>query len=135
MECGTCPLSAGMALRLLRLAVIASLVASLSGGLLYALYEAIYRSSAGLSVDTLPLFLAFVPMAAVSGLLLVFPSLLLIGIPLTWPARRLIVSYPAAAALLYAAIGAAAGRLIILWLNRDVVSGEREMPPAMIFGE
>jgi hypothetical protein len=123
-----------MALRLLRLAVIASIVASLLGGLLYAFYEAVYRSSAGLSIHTLPLFLVFVLMAAASGLLLVFPSLLLVGIPLTWPVRRLIVAYPAASALLYAAIGAAAGRLIIMWLNRDVVFGDREIPPAMIFG-
>jgi hypothetical protein len=78
--------------------------------------------------------LAAALLAASRGFFIALPGLLLIGVPLTWPLRRQIAAHPLIAALVYGPVGAGAGRLIAIGLDRGAaLPGEADVP-ATIFG-
>jgi hypothetical protein len=78
--------------------------------------------------------LAYALLVALTGFVIAFPGLLLIGVPLTWPLRRQIAAHPLIAALVYGAIGAGAGRLLMMWLDRGSAFAGHEDVPAGLFG-
>ena len=120
---------------LLALTVPAALAGSAISGLLYAVYEAgmhSYRGGGG--APELPVVLVFGLFAAFTGFVIALPGLLLIGVPLTWPLRRRIAAHPLPAAIVYGAIGAVAGRLIAMWMDRGTAFPGRYDLAAALFG-
>jgi len=114
--------------------VPAALAASGISGLLYAFYDAGIHSSGDVGLADFLLVLAYALLAACTGFFIALPGLLLIGVPLTWPLRRQIAAHPLIAALIYGPVGAGAGRLIAIWLDRGAaLPGEADVP-ATIFG-
>jgi len=122
----------GELLRFIGIALAAALIGSLGGGLLYTAYE-VSRSSADLDLAAIPAFFGFVLLASFSGLVIAIPGALLVGVPLTWPFRRLIAVYPLPALLLYGPVGAAAGWGLNHWIDTSALPGRYDLPGA-IFG-
>lgn len=112
----------------------AALAASGISGLLYAFYDAGMHSSRGVGPADLPTVILYGLFAALVGFIVALPALVLVGLPLTWPLRRRIAAYPLIAAPVYGAIGAGAGRLIAMGMDRGTAFPGRYDLPAMLFG-
>jgi hypothetical protein len=78
--------------------------------------------------------LAYALLVALTGFVIALPCLLLIGLPLTLPFRRQIAAHPLIAALIYGPVGAGAGRLLMMWLDRGSAVPGHEDVPATLFG-
>jgi hypothetical protein len=116
------------------LTVPAALAASAISGLLYAFYDAGIHSSGDVGMADFLLVLVYALLAAFTGFVIALPGLLLIGVPLTWPFRRRIADHPLIAASIYGPVGAGAGRLIMILLDRGSAFPGREDLPATLFG-
>ena len=112
----------------------AALAASGISGLLYAFYDAGLHSSGDVGLADFLMVLVYGLFFALVGFFFALPGLLIVGLPLTWPLRRQIADHPLIAAFAYGAIGAGAGRLIMMWLDRGTAFPGRYDLPATLFG-
>jgi hypothetical protein len=119
---------------LIALTVPAALAASGVSALIYLVYDLGMNSSADIGLADLPLLFVYLVLVAFTGFFIALPSLLLVGLPLTWPLRRRIAAHPLIAAILYGAVGAGAARLIMTWLDRGSAFPGRDDVPATLFG-
>ena len=105
-------------------AVFSGVIGTASAALIYV----ILRSFEPSGTDGWATALALLPTLwfLVFGLAVIpaIPSMLLVGIPLTWPVRFWIVSRPVTASIIYAFIGGLVGYWVDFWVYDDRYSRE-----------